>query len=167
MLLIGVAVDPEKPRHVSVKIEHSWLVLCREDNRLYGHRGKIRDKRTQLLQHGLGVRDIGDDELRHPSEQRDRLVRIAASGLLKIKHDRQIITLAQFLAKGVEYGLTLICEAAEDQYRLGSNRVDHVPYLLVMEQQVDELRDLKVIDGDGGLVQRRYDQVLLLGALQF
>jgi hypothetical protein len=133
LLLIGVAVDPEKPRHVSVKIEHSWLVLCREDNRLYGHRGKIRDKRTQLLQHGLGVRDIGDDELRHPSEQRDRLVRVAASRLLKIKQDRQVIARAQFLTYGVGDGLSFICEATKDQHRLGRDGVDHVTDFLVMK----------------------------------
>jgi hypothetical protein len=39
--------------------------------------------------------------------------------------------------------------------------------LLVVEQEIDELRDLNVIDGDIGLVQARDDQVMLLNVLQF
>jgi hypothetical protein len=36
-----------------------------------------------------------------------------------------------------------------------------------MKHEVDELRDLNVVDGDLGLVLRCDDQVLLLGPLQF
>jgi hypothetical protein len=38
--------------------------------------------------------------------------------------------------------------------------------LLVVEQQVDELGDLQVVDGDLGFVVRRDDQVLLLRPVQ-
>jgi hypothetical protein len=46
---------------------------------------------------------------------------------------------------------------------LGSNGVDHVTDLLVIKHEVDELRDLDVIDGDLGLTLTCDDQVLLLG----
>src|SRR5262249_4891959 len=39
--------------------------------------------------------------------------------------------------------------------------------LLVVEQEIDELRDLDVVDGNRGLVLTCDDQVLLLGFLHF
>jgi hypothetical protein len=36
-----------------------------------------------------------------------------------------------------------------------------------VEQEIDELRDLDVVDGDRVLATRRDDQVLLLGSVQF
>src|SRR5215472_11731118 len=63
--------------------------------------------------------------------------------------------------------LRLLGEAAEDQHHLGSNGVDRVTNLLVIQHEVDELRDLNVIDRDRGLIVTRDDQVLLLGILQF
>jgi hypothetical protein len=36
-----------------------------------------------------------------------------------------------------------------------------------VEQEIDELRDLNIIDGDRRLVLLRDDQVLLLGPVQF
>jgi hypothetical protein len=53
----------------------------------------------------------------------------------------------------------------EDQHRLGCDRVDHIPDLLVVEQEIDELRDLDVVDRDLGLVRVCDDQVLLLCVL--
>ena len=38
-------------------------------------------------------------------------------------------------------------EATEDQHRLGGDGVDHVANFLVIKHEVDELRDLDVIDG--------------------
>lgn len=38
-------------------------------------------------QHPLGIRDIGNDEPCHASEQRERLVRVAAPGFLEIEQD--------------------------------------------------------------------------------
>ena len=75
--------------------------------------------------------------------------------------------LAQLLAYGVEDRLTLIGKATQDQHRLGGDGVDDTANLLVVEQEIDELRDLDVIDGDRGLVLMCDDQVLLLGPLQF
>ena len=50
------------------------------------------------------------------------------------------------------FGITLIREATEDQHRLGSDGVDHVTDLLVVKHEVDELRDLDVVDRDRGLI---------------
>ena len=47
------------------------------------------------------------------------------------------------------------CEATQDQHHLGSDGVDDVADLLVVEQEIDELRDLDVIDGDLGLIRTR------------
>ena len=67
----------------------------------------------------------------------------------------------------IEHCLMLSREANEDQHPLGSNGVDDVADLLVVEHEVDELGDLNVIDGDLGLARMCDDQVLLLGPLQF
>src|SRR5437870_7443209 len=75
--------------------------------------------------------------------------------------------LAQFLTQRIEYCLTRICEAAEDQHRLGSDGVDHVTDFLVVEHEVDELCDFNVIDSNVGLALWCDNQVLLLGPLQF
>jgi hypothetical protein len=58
-------------------------------------------------------------------------------------------------------------EATQNQHRLGSNGVDHVTNFLVVKRELDELRDLNVIDGDFGLAPRCDEQVLLLRPLQF
>jgi hypothetical protein len=55
----------------------------------------------------------------------------------------------------------------EDQHRLGSDGVDHIANFLVMKHEVDELRDLNVVDGDRRLVQRCDDQILLFSPVQF
>ena len=49
-----------------------------------------------------------------------------------------------------------------------SDGVDNVANFLVVEQEIDELRDLDVVDGDLGLVRNDIgdDQVLLLGPVQ-
>ena len=65
------------------------------------------------------------------------------------------------------FGITLIREATEDQHRLGSDGVDDAADFLVMKHEVDELRDLDVIDSDCGLVRTCDEQVLLLGPVQF
>jgi hypothetical protein len=57
-------------------------------------------------------------------------------------------------------------EAAQQEHAFFSDGVDDVANLLVVEQEIDELRDLNVIDGDRGLILICDDQVLLLGSLQ-
>jgi hypothetical protein len=59
------------------------------------------------------------------------------------------------------------CEATEDQYCLGRDGIDDFTNLFVVKHQIDELRDLDVVDSDLGLVSGGDDQVLLLGPFQF
>src|SRR5215472_7407478 len=58
-------------------------------------------------------------------------------------------------------------KAAQQEHALLSNGVDDVAYLLVVEQEIDELRDLDVVDGYCGFVMARDDQVLLFGPVQY
>src|SRR3954466_2334981 len=74
---------------------------------------------------------------------------------------------AQFLAYGVEDCFALWCEAAQDQHCFPSYRVNNVTDLLVVKQEVNELRNLDVVDGDLGFTKVGDDQVLLLSLLQF
>ena len=113
------------------------------------------------------VSQVGDDETSHPGYQRHRLGDVPRGWSSEVEQDREVVTLAQLLAYRVEDCLTLIGKATEDQDRLGGDGIDDVANLLVVEQEIDELRDLNVIDGNLGLVPTRNDQVLLLGPLQF
>src|SRR5215467_6381365 len=74
--------------------------------------------------------------------------------------------LAQFVAQSVEDCFALRGETPKDEYRLLSDGVDDVADFRIIEQEIDELRDLDVVDGDGGLILICDDQVLLLGSLQ-
>jgi len=53
------------------------------------------------------------------------------------------------------------------QHRLGSDGVDDVANLLIIQHEVDELGDLNIIDCDLGLVRTCDNQALLLGPVQF
>jgi hypothetical protein len=78
----------------------------------------------------------------------------SGSAGLKIEQDWQIASLSQLIADSVEDRFAVLREAAEDQDRFGRDGVDDISDLLVVEQEVDELRDLNVIDGDLRLVLR-------------
>jgi hypothetical protein len=86
---------------------------------------------------------------------------------VEVEQDWQVVMLAQLLTNSVENCFTVSSEATEDQHRFRCDGVDNVADLLVVEQQIDELRDLDVVDSHLGLVLRRDDQVLLLGPVQF
>jgi Pentapeptide repeats (8 copies) len=55
-------------------------------------------------------------------------------------------------------------EAAQQKHALLADRVDHLADFLVVKEEVDELRDLKVIDCDRWLAFGSNDQALLLGS---
>src|SRR5215217_2611954 len=61
---------------------------------------------------------------------------------------RQVAPIAQLVPDGVEDCFAVLRETPEDQHRLGRDRVDHIPDLLVVEQKIDELRNLNIVDGD-------------------
>jgi hypothetical protein len=46
-------------------------------------------------------------------------------------------------------------ESTKDQHNFRSEYVDEIGNFLVVEEQVDELRDLDVVDGDRGSARRR------------
>ncbi|MFZ0653172.1 MAG: hypothetical protein WAZ97_20185, partial [Pseudolabrys sp.] len=51
---------------------------------------------------------------------------------------------------------------AQQEHAFLSDGVDDVANLIVVEKEIDELRDLNVVDGDRGLVVKCDNQVLLL-----
>src|SRR5262249_46242593 len=99
-------------------------------------------------------------------------------------------TLTQFFSQSLRDGDPALCKPTEQEHAFLSDGVDDVANLLVVEQEIDELRDLDVIDGDLRLVPTCVatcdeqvfvatcdeqvslrptcdDQVLLLGPFQF
>ena len=59
--------------------------------RLHRKLGAARHDRLQLLQHALGIGNIGDDEPRHAREQYDGVDSGLASRLRKIEDDRHVV----------------------------------------------------------------------------
>ena len=114
----------------------------------------------------FGVRDVSDNEPRQPCEQPDGLGEVLRLRLVEVEDDWEVAALAEFLAQPLQDGDPAFGEPPEQQHALSTDRVDDVAYLLVVEQEIDELRHLDVIDGDLGLVPMCDDQVLLLGSLQ-
>src|SRR5262249_12513857 len=74
---------------------------------------------------------------------------------------------AQFLLQPLQNLDPTFSEAAQQEHALLSDGIDDIANLLIVQQEIDELRDLNVVDGDGGFVLRCDDQVLLLRLLQF
>ncbi|HKM58732.1 MAG TPA: hypothetical protein VJX28_08290 [Chthoniobacterales bacterium] len=70
--------------------------------------------------------------------------------------------LSKLLPDGIENGFPLFGKPAQNKHGFGSNRVNDVANFFVVEEQVDELGDLDVVDGDNWLTQISDDQVLLL-----
>jgi hypothetical protein len=68
---------------------------------LNGHR-EVGDDGFQLLGDAARVSQVGNDEPRHPGQQRDRLGNVPSGRDLEVEQDRQVVTLAQFLTKSVE-----------------------------------------------------------------
>src|SRR6516225_6122240 len=129
--------------------------------------GKIRNDIVKLHANFRCVRYVSNHKPREARQRFNCFRHIPASWDREVKQDWQQITIAQFITQRVEDCLTLIREATENQHHLGSNGVDHVTDFLVMKQEVDELRDLNVIDGNLRLCIFCDDQVLLLGPFQF
>src|SRR5262249_16977163 len=162
-----IFVGFEDPRVSFEMFEHAVLIAALQQERLHRDGRQVGYNDPEFLWDALGVRDVGHDEAGHARQQRDRLRNVAPGRNLKLEQDPKVVPLAQFLPYRIEHSLTLIREATEDQHHLGSYGVDHVADFLVIKHEVDELRDLDVVDGDRGLVLTCDDQVLLLGLLQF
>jgi hypothetical protein len=73
-----------------------------------------------------------------------------------------VFWLSQLIADGIDNGFSLLGKPAENQHSFGCNCVDDVANLLVVKEQVDELGNFDVVDGDSRLIMRSYDQVLLV-----
>ena len=63
--------------------------------------------------------------------------------------------------KASSHRFALRREAAEDQHYFRGDCVDDAADLLIVEEQVNELRELDVIDGDLGLIRRGNHEVAL------
>jgi hypothetical protein len=99
------------------------------------------------------------------TQQPHRLAEVLGLGLVEVKDHRHEAEVAEFLSQPLQDHHPALSEATQQEHALLSDGVDDVANLLVVEQEIDELRDLDVIDGDLGLERRCDDQVLLLSSL--
>ena len=87
-----------------------------------------------------------------PASSPDRLGEVLRLWLVEVEDHRQEAALAEFLAQPLQDGDPAFGEPPKQQHALLPDGVDDVADFLVVEQEVDELRDLDVVDGDLGLV---------------
>ena len=90
------------------------------------------------------------------------LRQIPARRFIEVKQHWQVVALAKFLSNGIGDSFAFLCETAQDEHHFRCDGVDHVPDLFVVQKQVDELRDFKIINGDRVLVARCNKEILLL-----
>src|SRR6516165_1697833 len=128
----------------------------------------LRDGGLQFKRSGFWVRDVCDHEVRQPGEQPDSFSEILRLWLVEVENDRQVAAVSEFFPQPLQDLNAALSEAAQQKHAFLSDGVDHVADLLVVEQEMDELRDLNVVDGDLGLIRVPCnDQVMLLDPFQF
>src|SRR3954453_7002089 len=142
-------------------LKHGEFATLRQKDRLNGNR-RSRDYRRQLVWDAARVSQVGDDEARQVSQGRNCSCEVLAGWLVEVEQDRHVAPVAQFLAQSVEDCFALRGETPKDEYCLLSDGVDDVADFRIIQQEIDELRDLDVVDGNLGLVPRRDNQILLL-----
>ena len=142
--------------------EHAVLVVSFQQQRLHRDGWQVGHDDAQLLWDALSVRDIRHHEQRHAGEQRHGLCNVSLRRFVEVEHYRQVVALPQFVPEGIEHLLSLWREAAEDQHYFGSDGMDDVADFLIVQQQVNELRDLNIVDRDLRFALPCNNQILLL-----
>jgi hypothetical protein len=129
--------------------EHRVLALPYQQDRADWNNGGW-DYHRQFVWDAAWLRQVSDNEPGHIGQGLNRSSEILAGRLVEVEQDREVVALPQFLSQGIEHRLALRREAAEDQHGLGGDGVDGIADLLIVEKQVDKLRDLDAINGDLG-----------------
>jgi hypothetical protein len=70
--------------------------------------------------------------------------------------------LSKLVPNGIKNRFPLFGKAAQDQHRFLPDCVNGIANLFVVKQQVNELGDLDIVDGDRRLTTTSYDQILLV-----
>ena len=96
-----------------------------------------------------------------PASSLHRLREVLRLRLVEVEDDRQVAALAEFLAQPLQDCDPAFGEPPEQQHALSTDGVDDVADFLVVEQQIDELCDLDVVNGDLRRARESNDQVLL------
>jgi hypothetical protein len=85
---------------------------------------------------------------------------------LEIEHDRNVVSPAQLLPKPLQKSHPPTGEPPQQKNSLLADRIDDIADFLVMKEQVNELADFDVIDGDVGLIRPGDHQVALFCSLE-
>jgi hypothetical protein len=127
----------------------------------------VRHSRLQFKRCRPRVGDVDDDEVGQVRQQPHRLGEVLGLGFVEVEDHRYEAKVAEFLSQPLQDHHPAFSEAAQQKHAFLSDGVDDVANLLVAEKQINELRDLNVVDRDRGLVETCDDQALLLGPPQF
>ena len=113
----------------------------------------------QFMRNAHRIGEIGDDEAGHARQQGDRFRQVSAGRLFEVEEDWGVVMLAQFLADGTENRLARGGETTEDEDDFRSDGVDDVAELVVIEKNINELRDLQAVSGNLNFTRRCDDKV--------
>src|SRR5438128_2167611 len=142
-------------------VNHEWFSPEQWLNR----NDRMRNHDCDLVWCAARVGQIDDDEAGQVGKCADCFRQITAGWLVKVKQNRDVSVCAQGFSEGIEDGLALRDEATKNEDSFSGNGIDHVTNFRVVQQQVNELGDLKIIDGDGWFLFRCDDRVVLYCSL--
>jgi hypothetical protein len=86
------------------------------------------------------------------TQQSDRLGEVLGLGLVEVEDHWHEPEVAKFISQPLQDYHPAFSEAAQQEHPFLSDGVDDLADLLVMKQEIHELRDLDVVDRDGGLL---------------
>jgi hypothetical protein len=92
-----------------------------------------------------GVREIRDDEAGHACKKGDRFSEIPSARFLKLQEDRNASALAKLVPKRIQHAHSFLFEATEIRMAFDVI-VSMTRCLRVIYEEIDELRNFKVID---------------------
>ena len=161
MGLISVDVSGQHPMIPLPQItEHAVCSLSIEYQRLHRNDG-LGNHGGHLMWCAARISQIDDDEASQMGQYAYSSRQITTGGFLEIKQDRRVVVLAKLFPESVQHHLPFRCKATENQDHFGRDCVDHLTNFRIVEQQVDELGNLEIINGDGWLTWRSDNEVFL------
>src|SRR5260221_14688696 len=90
-----------------------------------------------------------------------RLGQIPATRFVKVEQNRDVLVCAQGFSECIKDGFALRREATKNEDGFPGNGVDDLTNFRIIQQQIDELGNLEIIDGNGWFLGRSDDQVVL------
>src|SRR5450755_2785327 len=128
---------------------------------------RVRNHSCNLMWCAARISQINDDEAGQVCKRADRFCQVSTARFVKAEQNRDVPVCAKGFSEGIKDSFALGGEAAKNEDGFSGNGVDHVTNFWVVQQQVNELSDLKIVNGNGWFPRRSNDQVVLCCLFHF